>query len=245
MANREVTYTKVLTDNSSFQLVRTNPKLTGNIKLTINEAGDMWLNSIKANLQLASDTYSKVAVDPNRAHATNVYSFFNDGKLPNEVIFDCSEKVDVTKTSNNFNDQFDFSNYFSGAKYLTSNKYDERISYFAPLYLKKDIPNYFIIFKLNDPLNVPIDQSKDNYQNGQSNREYIQELFKKGSIIKTFDLRPDTTPGKYLRDYVDNANFFSVTDPEDVTDDELYGLLMTEYPQWLSEVKTKSLVESV
>jgi hypothetical protein len=51
----------------------------------------------------------------------------------------------------------------------------------------------------------------------------------------------DTMSGRF----VDNANFFSVTDPEDITDEELYGLLMTEYPQWLSEVKNKSLVETV
>jgi vWA found in TerF C terminus len=42
--------------------------------------------------------------------------------------------------------------------------------------------------------------------------------------------------------FVDNANFFSVIDPEDVTDDELYGLLMTEYPQWLAKIQERSLV---
>jgi hypothetical protein len=207
MTNREVPYTKVLTDNSSFQLVRTNPKLTGNVKLTINEAGEMWLNAIKANRQLANDTYSKVPIDVTRSHPTNLYSFFNNGAMPNEIIFDFKETVDVTKTSNNYRDQFDFSDYFSGARYLTSNKYSERISYLAPLYLKKEIPNYFVIFKLNDPLNVPIDQGKENYENGQSTGEYIRELFKKGSIIKTFDLRPETSPGKYLKDYLDNVNF--------------------------------------
>ncbi len=48
----------------------------------------------------------------------------------------------------------------------------------------------------------------------------------------------DTMEGRF----VDNANFFSVLDPEDVTDTELYSLLMTEYPSWLNQVKTKSLV---
>ena len=33
--------------------------------------------------------------------------------------------------------------------------------------------------------------------------------------------------------YVDNANFFSVPDPEAVPDDELYDLLMGEYPGWV------------
>jgi hypothetical protein len=207
MANREVTYAKVLTTDTSFGLVRTNPKLTGNIKLVINESGNMWLNAIKANGPLSNDYYSKVPVDTTRSHATNVYSFFNKGAVPNEIIFDLQEKVDVTKTSNNYKDQFDFSHYFSGARYLTSNKYEERLSYFAPIYLNKELPNYFIIFKIKDPLNSTIAQSKSNYESGQTNAEYLRELFKKGSIIKTFDLSESSTPGKYLRDYTGHVNF--------------------------------------
>lgn len=207
MANREVTYSKVLTTDTSFGLVRTNPKLTGNIKLVINESGSMWLNAIKANGPLSHDFYSKVPVDISRSHATNVYSFFNKGDVPNELIFDLNETSDVTKTSNNYKDQFDFSHYFSGARYLASNKYEERMSYFAPLYLNKELPNYFVIFKIKDPINSPIDQSKANYESGQTNAEYLRELFKKGSIIKTFDLSETSTPGKYLRDYVSHANF--------------------------------------
>ena len=207
MANREVTYSKVLTTDTSFGLVRTNPKLTGNVKLVINEAGGMWLNSIKANGPLSHDYYSKVPVDVTRSHATNIYSFFNKGNVPNEIIFDLQEKVDVTKTSNNYKDQFDFSHYFSGARYLTSNKYEERLSYFAPLYLNKEIPNYFIIFKIKDPITSTIEQNRANYESGQSNAEYLRELFKKGSIIKTFDLSESSVPGKYLRDYTSHVNF--------------------------------------
>ncbi|MGH9226129.1 MAG: VWA domain-containing protein [Acidimicrobiales bacterium] len=39
----------------------------------------------------------------------------------------------------------------------------------------------------------------------------------------------DTMEGRY----VDNANFFSVPDPEAVPDEELYDLLMAEYPSWV------------
>jgi hypothetical protein len=48
----------------------------------------------------------------------------------------------------------------------------------------------------------------------------------------------DTMKGRF----VDNANFFSVTDPSEISNDELYELLMTEYPQWLKEIKNKTLV---
>lgn len=42
--------------------------------------------------------------------------------------------------------------------------------------------------------------------------------------------------------YVDNADFFSLEDPESVPDERLYDLLMTEYPSWVKLAKTKKLL---
>lgn len=42
--------------------------------------------------------------------------------------------------------------------------------------------------------------------------------------------------------YVDNANFFSVEDPEAVGDEELYDLLMEEYPEWVKLASAKGLL---
>jgi hypothetical protein len=133
MSNRDIPYVPLLTEDSSFQLVRTNPKLTGNIKIAISEEGGMWLESIKANPELSKDLYSKVPIDIKQSHPANIFRFLNSGSTPNEITFDLTEQVDSTKTSNNFKDQFDFSHYFSGVKYLASNKYVERMSYFAPI----------------------------------------------------------------------------------------------------------------
>ena len=204
---KDLLYTKPLSADSSFQLVRTNPKLTGNVKITINEAGDMWLDSIKANLELAKDDYSRFPIDTTQSLAGNMHKFFKNGETPNEIIFGLTEKVDTTKTSKDFKDQYDFSNYFSGIKYFPSNKYDERLSYFAPLYLKKEIPNYFIILKIKDPLNSKIDLSKQNFETGQPKSEFIIDLFKNATIIKTFDLSETSKPGKYIRSYINSNNF--------------------------------------
>lgn len=42
--------------------------------------------------------------------------------------------------------------------------------------------------------------------------------------------------------HVDNADFFKVDDIKNVTDEELYGKLLTEFPDWLSEVKAKGML---
>lgn len=41
---------------------------------------------------------------------------------------------------------------------------------------------------------------------------------------------------------VDNANFFQVKDISKMSDEELYGKLMNEYPMWLKEAKNKGIL---
>ena len=54
----------------------------------------------------------------------------------------------------------------------------------------------------------------------------------------TFLEELDTLSGRF----VDNANFFSVEDPEAIPDNELYELLMGEYPEWLKVARQKGLL---
>lgn len=42
--------------------------------------------------------------------------------------------------------------------------------------------------------------------------------------------------------HVDNANFFSVADPNTVPDEQLYDLLMAEYPSWVKAAPGKGLI---
>jgi len=48
----------------------------------------------------------------------------------------------------------------------------------------------------------------------------------------------DDMTGRYL----DNADFFAVANPADIPDDELFDLLMTEYPGWLPQARAKGLL---
>jgi hypothetical protein len=50
--------------------------------------------------------------------------------------------------------------------------------------------------------------------------------------------RLDELPGRY----VDNAGFFSVEDPGRMGDEELYELLMDEYPGWARAAPSRGLV---
>ncbi|MED3552798.1 VWA domain-containing protein [Cytobacillus praedii] len=54
----------------------------------------------------------------------------------------------------------------------------------------------------------------------------------------TFLEELDNLSGRYL----DNADFFSVEDPQHISDNELYDLLMTEYPEWVKAAAAKGLI---
>lgn len=42
--------------------------------------------------------------------------------------------------------------------------------------------------------------------------------------------------------YVDNADFFKIQDIKKISDEELYEKLLTEFPDWLKEVKSKGML---
>ncbi|MGH9158010.1 MAG: VWA domain-containing protein [Acidimicrobiales bacterium] len=48
----------------------------------------------------------------------------------------------------------------------------------------------------------------------------------------------DDMPGRYL----DNADFFSVADPGQIPDDQLYDLMTNEYPDWVKLARQKGLL---
>ena len=54
----------------------------------------------------------------------------------------------------------------------------------------------------------------------------------------TFLEELDTMSGRH----VDNANFFSVAAPDELPDDQLYDLLMSEYPEWVKGAPAKGLL---
>lgn len=190
-----VAYDQILPFTSCFQLVRTNPLLTGNLKLTISSDGNLWFNSIDANSELTKDNYKHYPVDPGKSHSSQVKNFFGDSPQ-GDVIFDLQLKVDVLHSSNKYEDQYDFSNYFSGAKYLASKYYTERFSFLAPLYLNQQIPEHFVILKIPGSTNYPIGKSKSLYPFDQ--QQYAFDMFDGASIVASFSMGPQSKIGRYL-----------------------------------------------
>ena len=193
---------KITEDETSFGLVRTNPKLTGNVKLTVDSNQDIWLNSIDAEKELADDRYKKYRIGKNSSYASDLNRFFDSGNTPPELVFSLYQQdTQYTSSKRNFSEQYD-KFYQYGVTELKSKFYDEDFSFFAPLYLKNEIPDNFVIFRTNGPVNsFSYENSFEDWKN------YVTpEILSNSQIVKTYSLAEDTSIGMYLRSIVNHPS---------------------------------------
>lgn len=139
---------------TSFSLARTNPKISGNIKITVDSEGLIYLNSLDATKELSASDFKKFRIGTTgSSYEADLKNFI--GQLPTGIVFAANEKnPNPVNTSESFKDQYDFF-YNMGAENLISKFYDEEYSYFAPLWLRSDLPEYFVIFRVDEPLDFP------------------------------------------------------------------------------------------
>lgn len=196
-----LSYTKLVGRDASFQLIRTNPKLTSNVKLSVDSNSDLWLNSIPADPELAKDQYQRVAVDTTKSHEFNIFKFYNNGKTPSKLAFKIGSNIIQTVTAKDLKNQYDFDFYTSGAKYLESKQFSEKFSYFAPLYLNQILPDTFVIFKAKGASDFTAGQQ---LATNFSKETLSLEFFKNFQLVKAFDMRPETKIGRYLESILEN-----------------------------------------
>jgi hypothetical protein len=155
---------KLFDYNSSFSVLRTNPKITGNLKITVDSNGSVSFNSFSANTTLSSKEYKKFNITGKNSFNVDVYNFFQQGQTPVESIFQVAKKTNgETNTSTNYSGQYDFF-YGSGASLFIDPNYPEAFSYLSPLWLKDQLPDFFVIFKVPGPLNYSYTENQTNYR---------------------------------------------------------------------------------
>lgn len=143
---------KIFKQNSSFGVLRANPKISGNVKISTDSNGDIWLNSIDSNEEMSKSKYKAFRISPESSYDQDMYNFFDRGATPSDFVFGIRNEISPQKTQVNDPDLiYDFS-YATGAEPLISDKYNEDFRYLAPLWLGDDIPEYFVIFKIPDPI---------------------------------------------------------------------------------------------
>lgn len=143
---------KIIKQTSSFGVLRANPRISGNVKITVDSSRGIWLNSIDSNSEMSNSSYKGFSISPDSSFDKDLYRFFNEGKTPPQFVFGLiGEEDPVQNQTNDLSSVYNFF-YSSGVSPLVSDKYPEDFTYLAPLWLGNDIPDHFVIFKVNDPI---------------------------------------------------------------------------------------------
>jgi hypothetical protein len=183
-------------EDKSFALLRTNPRLSGNNKIVVTTGGEIYLETIDANTQLASSKYKKHRLSKDGDYSFDLASFYNDNATPYDLIYDVKREVPNDLTA--FNDyEFQYEDtYRYGAGISYSKLYDETFKIFVPFWLEKKVPTKFVIYRLNGVTN-----------DGDTTSTKVVNMLKNADIVKVFDMSKDSELGAYLRKHAENENF--------------------------------------
>ena len=186
-------------DNVSKPLLRTNPKLSTNAKLVANSYDKIYLESINATKELASVEYKKYELNPNGDWSQDLQKFYKNNYTPSDIIYATKSEYSDFAVQESFDKQIE-EVYHYGTTYNYSKLHSEDFRMLAPIWLDKDIPKRFVVFRVNDPVGEMDFDNRGNYDN-------IQDLLRNSEIIKTFDLTTNSSLGKYLRKHINSESF--------------------------------------
>ena len=191
--------------NKSFQLLRTNPALTTNIKLVVTSDYKLYLESFDTNKQLSDQKFKHFSINRNNLYEDQVIKFY--GGLPSQLAFDVKYDSDVTNVFSKYDQQFD-DIYWSGAKSVEDNWYKEDYEYLAPLFIKKNsLPEGFIVLRVDEPTSY--EEKNNDFSVGNLNKNnFNSQIVDKWKCVNFFDMRFQSDFGYFLyNNYVDNDRF--------------------------------------
>ena len=186
-------------ENKSFALLRTNPRLTTNIKLIVDSNELMYFGAFKANKELAKVEFQKYPIKSTGSFATDIAKFYKN--IPNSLRYQVLKKYSDLSIYSDYSNQYE-SQYQYGATQNITKLYDEQYRLFAPIWLDKKTPTKFVIYRIED---VDYDVNYSENVLGQNKR--VLELLNKATIIKTFDLSKNSEIGKYIHNHVNDKGF--------------------------------------
>lgn len=164
---------------STRQLVRINPKITGNIKLVVSD-DKMYMESLPVP-GFNDKKFRNVPVNPKSSYQKDIKLFLR-GKIsvPNSLVYAVNKEYDDTKIYGSFQNQYE--NFYNcGCSINRDSYYKERYRIQSSLWLGDEIPKYFIIFK--------IDSGKFTFENRELKNP---PTIVKGRIYKVFTGEGDT-----------------------------------------------------
>lgn len=190
---------------NSFQLLRTNPLLTTNYRVTIDSDLNLYIDAIRSNKDLNSNKYSHFSINKESFLEDRLPDFY-DG-LPKEQAFNVKNDKDSDVVYNDYKYQFD-DIYYAGSDYVSDTWYKEEFEYFAPLHVEKNnLPDGFVILRVDGP---SVYMESDNlYEVGKLTKDnFITEIVDKWKCVTYYDMTKKSNIGYWMnRNITENERF--------------------------------------
>lgn len=191
--------TKMNNPEVSYALLRTNPKLTGNVKVVVDSKSNIYLDTFKISTALSQKQYRKVKVSSTDYYGENLMTRYRS--IPSTDFYKVEDQCYTLFTpAQTYSGEY-YDLYRMGAKTNDDDLYEENYSIFAPICLKEYSPDFFVVFK--------VDKSKDEYdEDKMSDKEKIKYFIKHGTVVKSYDMRPGSNLGDYVSKIISNSSSF-------------------------------------
>lgn len=198
--------------DTSYLLMRTNPKFSGNIKLVADSSNRIYLDTFKVSDVLSNKKYRRQIVSGNSVFSGDVRRVFGDLPLGELYRLDNEDVLDISLPKTDLFDQYDL-NYSYGSRLFKDELYSEDYAMLAPLWINKNIPSYFAIFRLDGVYN------EETYEDGGDLSVLGEKYISGGDLLSTWSLKEASPIGTYMRNHVKEVLqfrspvFLSLTDP--------------------------------
>lgn len=191
--------------NKSFQLLRTNPALTTNVKLVVSSDYKLYLESFDTNSQLSNQKFKHFSLTKNNFYEEQIIKFYNG--LSSQLAFEVKYDLDQSSVFTTYDKQFD-DIYWSGAKSVEDNWYEEDFEYFAPLFIRKNsLPEGFIILRVDD--SAPLEEIDNDLGVSRLDKNnFITQVVDKWKCVNFFDMRYQSDLGFFLYNNITNNDRF-------------------------------------
>ena len=136
-------------EGKSHVILRTNPLLTSNVKLVVDSSGEIYLDSISANRTLSDQRYKKFNLDRSGHFAYDIASFY--ANTPFDTIYEPLRRDSDLSVYREYNKQYE-EQYNYGARLNGSKDFDENVRFMAPLWINEKMPEYFAIYRIEEPV---------------------------------------------------------------------------------------------
>ena len=131
----------MIDDDTSYSILRVNPKLTGNVKVVVDSESNMYLDTFKVSLGLSQNKYRHIPINPSEYYGRTLMSKMRF--IPTDDFYKIEDSCyDLFATANDLNEQY-YDKYNYGVRTNTDKMYSENYALLAPLCIRKVLPDFF------------------------------------------------------------------------------------------------------